>query len=77
MITTCTLCGDEDRDLTHLALYAFGSEGIYVCLRCRMHLTQQARNIRELASRIAIRAHKEAAGIRNRPESGGNLKTLR
>lgn len=51
----CTLCGQEDEELTHLDLYVIGSEGIKVCLSCRMILTTVAREIQASTNRAYLR----------------------
>ena len=56
---TCTLCGVEDKELTHLKLYVAGSEGADVCLACRMILTEVARGIKQATARAHISALKE------------------
>lgn len=60
----CTLCGTEVRakDITHLDLYCIGSEGIEVCLACRMVLTDAARGLMGAAGRGRREGHRKAAG---------------
>ena len=47
----CSICrtGVLKEDVTHLSLYVRGSEGICVCLRCRMALTEFAKQLRDAA----------------------------
>jgi hypothetical protein len=61
----CTLCGCTvaDDDATHLCLYVNGSEGIWVCLSCRMALTYCARGIQSASTR----AHKRGYMLARRP----------
>lgn len=47
----CTLCGDE-HEVFYLDLYVIGSEGIWICLSCRIILTNVARGIRSTAGRV-------------------------
>jgi hypothetical protein len=41
----CSICGWDSEELTHLTLYVNGSEGIEVCLECRIALTEYARGM--------------------------------
>ena len=62
---TCTLCDCEVNETTHLSLYVIGSEGIEVCLHCRIILTKVASGIRETASKVkmnTIKRYNEARG---------------
>ena len=62
---TCTLCGCEVNETTHLSLYVIGSEGIEVCLHCRTILTKVARGIMETAGMVkmnTIKRYNEARG---------------
>jgi len=54
----CGICMEdhEREDMTHLKLYVKGSEGLLVCLSCRIALTNVARAMREAAGRAW---HKE------------------
>lgn len=54
----CTLCGKKDEDLKHLSLYVIGSEGINVCLHCRVILTRVAKGIMENSQRVKLRTIK-------------------
>jgi ribosome-binding protein aMBF1 (putative translation factor) len=58
MAIRCDLCGAEASD-THLALYVNGSEGIRVCLPCRIALTDFARAIKSACNRTFLRHWKE------------------
>ena len=46
----CDICGQECKELMHLPLYVFGSEGIMVCLNCRIAITEYVRRMRSVAS---------------------------
>ena len=50
----CSLCRDPSDELEHLSLYVIGTEGIWVCLPCRIVLTKLAGAIRSASNR----AHK-------------------
>ena len=39
------MCGKKEDELTHLSIYIVGSEGIDVCLECRMHITAFVRSM--------------------------------
>jgi len=51
MNETCSICGCKTHETTHLSLYVFGSEGINVCLTCRIALTKLAQGLSEVASK--------------------------
>lgn len=57
----CTLCGAEtsEDDGWQLELYVRGSEGIFVCLACRLDLTDCARHMMSLASRLKLECAKD------------------
>ncbi len=55
----CTLCGSKTDETTHLSLYVCGSEGVEICLPCRMLLTDIARSIKNTASSSYLRGIKE------------------
>ncbi len=62
MKSQCTLCKTEDlfgEDIVHLQLYVNGSEGINVCLQCRMALTEVARSIQSATARVELRKKME------------------
>ncbi len=42
---TCRICSQESKELFHLDLYVFGSEGINVCLECRISITEYVRGM--------------------------------
>ena len=46
-LVSCRVCGTETKakDLTHLKIYVTGSEGVDVCLICRMTLTEVLRGM--------------------------------
>ena len=54
----CRICGEHDDECIHLNLYVNGSEGIWVCLSCRIDLTNTARSMQSVAGR-AIMNSKE------------------
>ena len=49
----CNIC-DSDREVKHLSIYAFGSEGVYICIGCQAFLSEHLRRMRELAGRVKI-----------------------
>ena len=55
----CTLCGCESDELTWLELYVIGSEGVHVCLSCRMLLTRMAEGMKCIGSKVRLATHKE------------------
>lgn len=57
-VSTCTLCGCNVEETTHLSLYVIGSEGIETCLPCRIILTNLAKGIMESAGRVKMNAFK-------------------
>ena len=56
----CTLCDSEEEELTHLTLYVIGSEGINVCLHCRIMLSTFAESIMKNMTRIKMQIMKDA-----------------
>ena len=61
-IMECTLCDDNTADLTHLPLYVIGSEGIEVCLQCRIILTNVAKGIMETSTKVKMQTIKKYNG---------------
>lgn len=60
--TVCDLCGHTGhKDFKHLPLYVIGSEGIMVCLACRIALTGMASAMRSAQGRIEFRLRKKFA----------------
>ena len=55
-MNNCRICNQSSDELTHLSLYVFGSEGIDVCLNCRIAITEF---VRQLCSVVSI-AKKES-----------------
>jgi hypothetical protein len=55
----CSLCDCTCEEPTHLDLFINGSEGIKVCLDCRMTLTEVARRIKIAANKGYMRAFKQ------------------
>lgn len=67
---TCGICDVEELELsnmTHLSLYLVGSEGVLVCLECRMRLTNYARDLKSISGRAKLDGFR--LGIRKRGES--------
>lgn len=64
----CTICRQHSDELTHLSLYVIGSEGIVVCLQCRIDLAHVAEAMRNTAGRIHHRMKKEAVLARRSKE---------
>ena len=56
----CTLCDQESDEIEHLNLYVVGSEGIKVCLNCRIILTNVARSIKQTAATCYLAGYKAA-----------------
>ena len=57
----CNLCGLETtdkEDIKHLPLYVMGTEGVYVCLKCRMVLTAVAGGIMSACTAARMTAYK-------------------
>jgi len=54
----CTLCGVEEEEMKHLPLYVTGSEGITVCLHCRIILTEVAKGLMENSKMVKMRTMK-------------------
>lgn len=44
-MNACHICDKKEEELTHLFIYITGSEGIDVCLECRMHITTFLRSM--------------------------------
>ena len=57
----CRICGQHDEECTHLNLYVNGSEGIWVCLKCRITLTETARAMQSLAGRVELYSRRGKA----------------
>lgn len=51
---TCYLC-DDDTEVMHLPLYVHGSEGVLLCLRCRMILTELVRSMGNMSTHKALK----------------------
>ena len=62
----CKICNQQSNELTHLSLYVFGSEGIGVCLNCRMAITEF---VRQLCSVVSV-AKKESYKAWNTRKEG-------
>jgi len=62
MMGYCDICREYvEKELMHLPLYVCGSEGIVVCLHCRIKLTEFARLLQEQTRKSEIRVRKEYA----------------
>lgn len=57
----CSLCQEpaDKSNLVHLQLYVNGSEGCWVCFRCRTILTQMASGIQLTAASVKFRTLKD------------------
>ena len=64
-LVRCSICWQDCKadDAKHLALYCNGSEGITVCLDCRMALAEAARGMMRLASKCRMAGHRAAKEI--------------
>ena len=49
-LVSCSLCGADSPETIYLPLFVLGSEGIEVCLPCRIALTATANAIRVAAN---------------------------
>lgn len=56
---TCDLCLQLDDEITHLELYVAGSEGINVCLSCRLILSNVAFGIRSTSAKVKLNCYKQ------------------
>jgi len=64
MLHYCDICGDDKVTLTtHLSLYVNGSEGIEVCLKCRIMLTELVRNIQSIKNSVILRTLKSTKEV--------------
>ena len=61
----CSLCGIDSGETTHLSLYVRGSEGIHVCLDCRIALTEHASQMLKLRTRVSF--YQKRKEIENAP----------
>ena len=46
----CSICNSDDH-VSHLDLYIIGSEGVYVCLPCRIVLSDLVRGMMQVATK--------------------------
>lgn len=64
---TCEGCGRagvlDDGDIRHMPLYVHGSEGVMLCLECRMILTNTVRHWLQLRAMARMEFEKEKRGI--------------
>ena len=56
---TCDLCLQPGDEITHLDLYVIGSEGINVCLSCRLILSNVASGIRSTSAKVKLNYYKQ------------------
>ena len=63
----CGICPKQymREDMTHLPIYVVGSEGIMVCLECRMLITEYVRGLRQLSGKVRLLMAKENKGESN------------
>jgi hypothetical protein len=65
--TTCEGCGRagdlDDGDIRYMPLYVHGSEGVMLCLECRMILTILVRHWIGMRNRARMDFEKEKRGI--------------
>jgi hypothetical protein len=54
----CLTCRDNDVELEWLPLYIIGSEGAWICLPCKLILTEVAKGMMMASSRAAMDVHK-------------------
>ena len=62
----CDICNQECKDPVHLPIYVIGSEGVKVCLNCRIALAEYIRQLRSVAS-IARKQGYKAGRDSNSP----------
>ena len=55
---SCSIC-EYDGETKHMAIYAFGSEGVHVCEDCNRALAETVRGMRSAANRRHKMALKE------------------
>lgn len=55
----CMICDTETDDIIHLPLYVIGSEGLWVCLKCRIILTEFVRGLMQTAARTKLNTIKK------------------
>jgi len=63
---TCSICRDKvgkDGEMIYLSLYCSGSEGIDVCLSCRIALTEYARSMMRIAGKCFFNGYRAAREI--------------
>lgn len=56
---SCTLCNNNEDETVHLPLYVIGSEGIEVCLHCRIILSNVAKGIMQTSGRVKMQIYKQ------------------
>ena len=52
----CSICSEDKirEDITHLSIYVNGSEGIMVCLECRILITEYVKTLRRIAAKVKL-----------------------
>lgn len=52
----CRICNVacKENELTYLSIFIEGSEGIFVCLPCRIMITEYVRGLRSLSARVKM-----------------------
>lgn len=55
----CGICRSNEDDVEHLNLYVEGSEGVWVCLSCRIALTEIARRMKSLVNKTYLNIKKD------------------
>jgi len=68
IITTCRVCGKEDKECRFLPLYIDGSEGMYICNACEMVVVELIRGMCRVAYRAKLVGYKRAGEFRERME---------
>ena len=58
MEAECQCCFDDSGELNHFSFYVFGSEGIWICPKCRLEITNFIRNKRAKNFQKKLNKHK-------------------
>lgn len=59
----CDICREKSDDAIHLPLYVSGSEGIVVCLSCRIVLTKVAEGMKHSATKAYMQGFKHSKRV--------------
>jgi len=59
----CRICNQESKELKHLSIYVFGSEGISIWLNCRMAVTEFVRQLCSVVSVTKKVSYKAAIAL--------------